>query len=104
MSDTTLWVALAVAICSGIAGVALVLVRVLEAVRSVKSARRRAVAILDVLEAKAELAAAKLESAADTRELQASVARLRRSLARLAILRAAIAEVEAKLWWVRVLL
>ena len=104
MWDWAVWSALAVAICSGIAGTVLVVVRVREALLAVKRARSRAVAILDALEAKAELAAAKAERAGDTRELQASVARLRRSLARLAILRAAIAEVEAKLWWVRALL
>ena len=104
MSDTTLWVALAVAICSGIAASVLLLVRVRETLRSAKRLRSRAVASLSAITAKAELAAAKAGAAGDTRELQASVARLRRSLARLAILRAAIAEVEAKLAWVRVLL
>ena len=104
MWDWVVWGALAVAICSAIAAMVLVLARVRDVLRSLKSLNARAVESLRALEAKAELAAAKLESATDMRELQASVARLRRSLARLAILRAAIAEVEAKFWLVRVLL
>jgi hypothetical protein len=93
-----------VAICSGIAGIVLVVGRVLEALRSVKRVRSRAVASLGALTAKAELTAAKAESAGDTQELQASVARLRGSLAQLAILRAALDKVDKQLGWVRVLL
>ena len=104
MWNWAVWGALAVAICSGIAGIALVAVRGLEALRGVKRARSRLVASLGTFAAKAELAAAKAESAGDTRELQESVARLRGSLAQLAVLRAAIAKVEKQLGWVRVLL
>ena len=104
MWDWAVWGALAIAICSGIAGVVLVLARVREAVRSVKSIRSGVAACLGSLARKAELTATKAETAGDTRELQESVARLRRSLARLAILRAAIAKVEKQLGWVRVLL
>ena len=104
MWDWAVWGALAIAICSGIAGVVLVLARVRIALRSVKSLRSGAVAGLGSIAAKAELAAAKAESAGDTRELQESVARLRRSITQLAILRAAIAKVEKQLGWVRVLL
>ena len=104
MWDWAVWGALAMAICSGIVGVVLAVVRVREAVRRVKSLRAGAVAALGSIARKAERAATKAEAAGDTRELQESVARLRRSLAQLAILRAALAEVEAKLSWVRVLL
>ena len=104
MWDWVVWGALAVAICSGIAAIVVFLVRVREVVRSVKRVRSLAVASLGALDAKVEFAAAKAESAGDTRELRESVARLRRSIARFAILRAAIAEIEQKLSWVRVLL
>ena len=104
MWDWAVWSALAVAICSGIAGIALVFARTREALRAFGAARTRAVEALGDLSAKAELAGAKAEAAGDTRELQESVARLRRSLAQLVILRAAIARVEEQLAWVRVLL
>ena len=104
MWDWVVFGALAVAICSGIAGIVLVVVRILAAVRGVKRVRSRIVDSLAALTAKAELAATKAEAAGDTQELQASVARLRGSLAQLAILRAAIAKVEAQFSWVRVLL
>lgn len=104
MWDWAAWGSLAVAICSGIAGVALVLTRVRTAWRSVKRAHSRAVANLDALTSKLELTEGKAESAVDTRELRESVARLRGSLAQLAVLRAALAEVEAQLGWIRVLL
>ncbi|MDX6479687.1 MAG: hypothetical protein QOG85_197 [Gaiellaceae bacterium] len=104
MWDWAVWGALLVAICSGIAGIVLAAVRAREALRSIKGARSRTVDILDALEARAELVAVKAESATATHELQQSVIRLRTSLARLAILRDATAEVETRLWWVRVLL
>jgi hypothetical protein len=103
VSDGVVWSALAVAICSGIAGIVLVVVRGLEAVRAAKKAGVRITDRLGSVSRKADLATTKLESAGDTRELQESVARLRRSLAQLAILRAAIAEVEKQFAWVRVL-
>jgi len=102
--DWAVWGALAVAICSGIAGLAFLFARVREAVRRVKSLRSGAVAGLGSLTRKAELAATKAEAAGDTRELQESVSRLRRSIAQLAILRSAIADAEERLSWVRVLL
>jgi len=102
--DWAIWGALAVAICSGIAGIALAVVRGLEALRNVKRVRVRIGDGLGAVAAKAELAAAKAERAGDTRELQESIARLRLSLAQLAVLRAAIAKVEQQLGWVRVLL
>ncbi len=104
MWDWAVWGALAVAICSGIAGIVLVFVRVRELVRRVKSVSSRAAKSLGAVTAKAELTATKAEEAGDTAELQASVARLRGGLAQLAILRAALARADEQLAWVRVLL
>jgi len=103
--DWVVWGALAVAICSGIAGIAVVLKRVREVVRSGKRVYSRAAADLSALEAKAELAAAKAESVGEsTLELEKSVARLRSSIAQLAVLRAALAEVDEQFGWIRVFL
>ena len=104
MWDWVVWGALAVAICSGIAGSVLLFVRVIGVVRSVKRVRSRFGDSLRAVAMKAELTATKAESAGDTRELRETVIRLRRSLAQLAVLRAAIARVEEQLAWVRVLL
>jgi hypothetical protein len=104
MWDWAVWGALVVAICSGIAGIVVLSVRLREALRSVKRARSGAMESFGAVAAKAEVAAAKAESASDARELQESVARLRGSIAQLMILRAALAEVEEQLGWVRVLL
>ena len=105
MWDWAVWGALLVAICSVIAGIVVLFRRVRDALRNAKRVRSRAVASLDALEAKAELAAAKAERLdGDTRELQESVARLRGSIAQLAILRTALAEVDAEFGWIRVLL
>ena len=104
MWDWVVWGALVVAICSGIAGIVLVVVRVVEAARNAKTARVRVADRLSAISRKAELAATKAESAGDTQELQESIARLRGSLAQLAILRAAIAEFERQFAWVLVLL
>ena len=104
MWDWAVWGALAVAICSGIAGVALVVARTLEALRTFGAVRARATRTLGALAVKAELTVAKAESTSDTRELQETVARLRGSLAQIAILRSALAKVDKQLGWVRVLL
>jgi len=104
MWDWAVWGALGVAICSGIAGLALVVVRTVEAVRTLGAVRRSVMRAIGTTTAKAELAAAKAEAAGDTQELQESVARLRVSLARIAILRAALERADEQLGWVRVLL
>ena len=104
MWDWAVWGALVVAICSGIAGLALVVVRVVEALRALGAVRRSATQALGAITAKAELTATKAEAAGDTRELQETVARIRVSLARVAILRAALERADAQLGWVRVLL
>ena len=104
MWDWAVWGAFAVAICSGIAGIVVLLRSVRDALRIVKRVRSLAVESLSSLGAKAEVAAAKAERAGDTQELEASVARLRGSLAQLAVLRAALEEVDRQFGWVRVLL
>ena len=92
------------AICSGIAALIVLVLRVRDALRRVKAFRSGVVKTLGAITAKAELAAAKAESAGDTRELQESVARLRRSIAQLAVLRAALERADTELGWVRALL
>ena len=104
MWDWAVWGALAVAICSGIAGVALVVVRAFEALRTLGAVRRSLAKAIGAIATKAELTATKAEAAGDTQELQESVARLRVSLARVAILRAALERADKELGWVRVLL
>ena len=83
----------------------IVLLRTRDVLRDAKRVSSRAVASLGALQAKAELAAMKAERVGDDpRELQESVARLRGSIAQLAVLRAALAEVDALFGWVPVLL
>ena len=82
-----------------------VLRRTREAVRNAKRVYSRGVKSLGALQAKAELAASKAERVGDdSRELQETVARLRGSIAQLAVLRAALAEVDAQFGWIRMLL
>jgi len=102
--DWAVWGALVVAICSGIAALVLLVRRVLEAFRSFKTAYSGGVAGLSSLAAKAEDTAAKAERAGDTCELREAVARLRGAIAQLTILRAALADADRQLWWVRALL
>jgi hypothetical protein len=103
--DWVIWIALAVAICSGIAAAVIVLRRVSELVRQSMRVYSRAAAGLSAIEAKAELAATKAERVGDTTiELERSVARLRRSTAQLTILRAALDGVYEQFAWVRVFL
>jgi len=83
----------------------IVLLRTRDVLRDARRVSSRAAESLGALQAKAELAAMKAERVGDdTRELQESVARLRGSIAQLAVLRAALAEVDALFGWVRVLL
>jgi hypothetical protein len=95
MWDWAVWTALILAFLAGIAALALVVVRVLQAWRDLKRTRRRSVRRLDEFAAKAEATADRLATAGDTIELQESVARLRISLARLAVLRNALDEAAA---------
>ena len=103
MWDWLVWCALAVAICSGIVGIVVLFRRVREVVRDGKRVYSSAAARLTALEAKVELAATKAEAAGDMRELERSLARLRRSVAQLAILTAALAEIDERFGWIRVL-
>jgi hypothetical protein len=92
MWDWAIWSALAVGGSAGLAAIALLVRRILEAWRRLKAIRRHAADSLGELTAKAEQTAAKAEAAGDTAELQESVARLRVSVAQLAVLRAALDE------------
>jgi hypothetical protein len=103
--DWVVWGALAVAICSGIAGLVVLFNSARVAFRHAKRVRAQAVESLGTLAAKAEVAAAKAERAGDgTRELEASVARLRGSIAQLGVLKAALEDVDRQFGWMRVLL
>jgi hypothetical protein len=102
--DWAVWSALAVAICSGTAGVALFAMRALEAFRALRALSSRATWLLGELSAKTAPTATKAETAGDTRELEETIARLRGSLAQLAILKAALERADRELGWVRVLL
>ena len=105
MWDWAIWVALAAAICSGIAAAVVVLRRVRALVRHGSRVYSRAAAGLSAIEAKAELAATKAERVRDkTVELETSVARLRGSIAQLGVLRAALDEVDTQFGWLRVFL
>ena len=92
MWDWAIWAALILAFLAGIAALALVVVRVLEAWRDLKRTRRRAIRRLDAFAAKNEATAERLATAGDTVELQESLGRLRVSLAQLAVLRNALDE------------
>jgi site-specific recombinase len=92
MWDWAVWGALIVAFVAGIAALALLVVRILQAWRDLKRTRRRSVRRLEQFAAKSEATAERLATAGDTVELQESLARLRDSLARLAVLRDALDE------------
>jgi len=94
MSDWAIWGALILAALAGIAALGLLAVRVREAWRDLKEARRNIVRRLGDFAAKAETTADKVAGAGDTAELQESLGRLRVSLAQLAVLRAAIDEAQ----------
>jgi hypothetical protein len=103
--DWAVWIALAVAICSGIAAAVVVLRRVRALVRHGARVYTRAAAGLSAIEVKAELAATKAERVGDkTLELEKSVARLRRSIAQVAVLRVALDDLYGQVGWIRVFL
>ena len=94
MWDWAIWAALAVAVLAGAGALALVVLRTLQAWRTVKAVRSNVVGTLDQLAAAGAETADKVTEAGDTAELQETVARLRISLARLAVLREALAEAQ----------
>jgi hypothetical protein len=94
MWDWAIWAALVLGTVAGIAALAVLVVRSLEAWRTFKQTRGAVVCGLDEFAAQAEAVAAKVAAADDTAELQESVGRLRVSLARLDVLRAALDEVD----------
>jgi hypothetical protein len=94
MWDWAIWGALIVGWLAGIAAVALLFVRVREAWRELKDARRDVVHRLGELGRKGEATAEKAAAAGETAELQESLGRLRVSLAQLAVLRSALDEAQ----------
>jgi hypothetical protein len=94
MWDWAIWAALVLGTVAGIAALALLVVRSLEAWRAFEQTRGAVLGGLDAFAAQAGAAADKLATAGDTAELQESVGRLRVSLARLDVLRAALDEVD----------
>ena len=94
MWNWAIWAALVLVTVAGIAALALLVVRTLEAWRVFKETRGSVVGGLDAFAAEAEAVADKLAAAGDTAELHESVGRLRVSLARLDVLRAALDEVD----------
>jgi hypothetical protein len=94
MWNWAIWAALVLATVAGIAALALLVVRSLEAWSAFKETRGALVGGLDSFAAEAEAVADKLDAARGTAELQESVGRLRVSLARLHLLRAALDEVD----------
>ena len=94
MWDWAIWAALVLGTLAGIAALALLVVRSLEAWRSFQQTWGAVVGGLDEFAAQAEAVADKLAAADGTAELQKSVGRLRVSLARLDVLRAALDEVD----------
>jgi hypothetical protein len=94
MWDWAIWAALVLGTVAGIAALALLVVRSLEAWRAFRQTRGAVVGGLDKFAAQAEAVADKLTAAGDTAELQKSVGPLRVSLARLDVLRAALDEVD----------
>ena len=94
MWDWAIWGALIAGGLAGIAALALLAVRALEAWRGLSQLRRAVVRGLGDLAARGEAVADKVAAAGDPAELQESLGRLRVSLARLAVLRAAIDEAQ----------
>jgi 3-deoxy-D-manno-octulosonic-acid transferase len=92
MWDWAIWGALIAAFLAGVAALAFLVVRTLQAWRDVKRTRRRTVLRLDDFAARSEVVAERLSTVGETAELQQSLARLRVSLARLAVLREALDE------------
>ena len=95
MSDWWIWAALTVGVVATLAALILLAVRVLQAWRDLKRARRHLFKALNALLAKGERAAEKAASAAETEELATTLGRLRGTLARFAVLRDALAEAQA---------
>jgi hypothetical protein len=94
MWDWAIWAALVLGTGAGIAALALLVVRSLEARRAFEQTRGAVVGGLDASAAQAGAVADKLAASGGTADLQESVGRLRVSLARLDVLRAALDEVD----------
>ena len=95
MWDWLIYAALIIGALATFGGLALLVVRALQAWRSFRRLRRHVFRELDKVAEKAEATVDKLESVSETDELDRSVASLRRSLAQLSLLRAAWDEATA---------
>jgi hypothetical protein len=95
MWDWAVWGALIAGALAVLGGLALLVVRILQAWRDFKRGRRRLFRGLDELSAKGAATADAAAAAGGSEELQESLARLRGSLARLAVLRSALDEAES---------
>jgi len=94
MWEWAIWGALILGTLAGMAALALLVARSLDAWRAFNESRGAVIRGLSDFAAKAEAAAEKLAAVDETAELQESLARLRVSLARLAVLQTAIDEVD----------
>ena len=95
-----IYAALIVGFFAGLAALAYLAVRALEAWRAVKRFRRGLGRELERLADLGEATADKLETATDNAQLESSVSRLRVDLARFAVLRQALDEAEGTFGWV----
>jgi hypothetical protein len=94
MWDWAIWAALIPGVPAGTTALALLALRLREALRTFEDTRQSVVRGLDELARRAEETAGRVAAVEDTAELQESLARLRVSLARLAVLRDALAEAQ----------
>ncbi len=94
MWDWAIYGALIAGFLAVCGGAGFLVVRVLQAFRSLKRMRRHLAKELTRLADLGEVTATKVEQAAETAELNASLARLRVALAQLAVLRSAVAEAQ----------
>ena len=99
VSDWAIYAALIVGFLAGLAAIAYLLVRALEAWRALKRLRRGLGRELERLADLGEATADKLETATDNAQLESSLSRLRVDLARFAVLRQALDEAQESFGW-----
>ena len=99
MWNWAIYGALIVAFLAGLAAIAYLAVRALEAWRAVKRFRRGLGRELERLADLGEATADKLETVTDNAQLESSLSRLRVDLARFAVLRQALDEAQESFGW-----
>ncbi len=99
VSDWAIYAALIVGFLAGLAAIAYLLVRALEAWRALKRLRRGLGRELERLADLGEATADKLETVTDNAQLESSLSRLRVDLARFAVLRQALDEAQESFGW-----